>query len=394
MIGLFSCSFLLIGFISVSGLLLLVPQGVNGIEARRFPGGIIAKNNSDGGGYGYGGDDGRKRGHCGPVQQGSDGDRDAAPDKNPSDAASEAEHDRLDQELPEDVARACANGHAYADLTGSLGDRDEHDIHDADSTNDQGDERDDQEQTGHDAAGGSKGFGDFRKITYPEIVRRAGWDVMAVAQKRRKLAYGQRNVLGRTGRHINVIQIGKASHLGHVGRLDGGLLRIKLELLIRVKLAEGIDLTGRRSGGWLGGLPHAGDAVFDGRPRCDHVIILVAAHHARAFFAEDSHDDHADVFDAYLLTERGLVLKEPLKDSLADEADAGGATDILKGERLTLRKLPFSNGQVVGGRPANIIRVPVAIAVNDLRPAIHARGDAPNRTALVADSVGVVRRER
>ena len=105
--------------------------------------------------------------------------------------------------------------------------------------------------TNHDlrSGGGGERFGDFGEITNPEIVRGAGLDVMPISQQRGELAYGQWNVLRRTGGNINVIQVGKAGYLRRVDRLNSGLLRVELDLLVGVKLVERIDL----AGGWSGG---------------------------------------------------------------------------------------------------------------------------------------------
>ena len=64
----------------------------------------------------------------------------------PSDSADETEHDRLDQELHEDVALARADRHADADLARPLGDADEHDVHHADAADEEADRRDADEQ--------------------------------------------------------------------------------------------------------------------------------------------------------------------------------------------------------------------------------------------------------
>ena len=67
-------------------------------------------------------------------------------------AAEQAQHDRLDEELPQDVMASGADGHAQADLPRPLGDRDQHDVHDAHAADDQRDQRHDQQQGAHQSA--------------------------------------------------------------------------------------------------------------------------------------------------------------------------------------------------------------------------------------------------
>ena len=59
----------------------------------------------------------------------------------PSAAPSVAERRRLDEELGQDVAAACAERLPNADLARALGDGDEHDVHDHDRADDEPDRR-------------------------------------------------------------------------------------------------------------------------------------------------------------------------------------------------------------------------------------------------------------
>ena len=54
-------------------------------------------------------------------------------------AADEAQHNRLDEKLPEDMIASGADGHAKPDFAGPLGHRDQHDVHDAHAADDQRD---------------------------------------------------------------------------------------------------------------------------------------------------------------------------------------------------------------------------------------------------------------
>ena len=69
-----------------------------------------------------------------------------APIRQPRTPPDRGEHDRLEQELPEDLAPPRAERLADADLARPLGHRDHHDRHDADAADHQGDRRDDDER--------------------------------------------------------------------------------------------------------------------------------------------------------------------------------------------------------------------------------------------------------
>ena len=62
--------------------------------------------------------------------------RQAAADGDADRAAQHADHDRLDQELGQDVAPPRANRFADADLARALGDTHQHDVHDPDPADD------------------------------------------------------------------------------------------------------------------------------------------------------------------------------------------------------------------------------------------------------------------
>ena len=66
----------------------------------------------------------------------------STPSVRPMQAAEQADHQRLDDELHQDVVRPRADRLAQADLAGPLGDAHEHDVHDADAA--------DQERDGGD----------------------------------------------------------------------------------------------------------------------------------------------------------------------------------------------------------------------------------------------------
>ena len=95
-------------------------------------------------------------------------------DGDPRGAAQEAEHDRLDEELAEDVAGTGADGHPQADLAVALRHGHQHDVHDPDAADDQRDQGDAQEQAGHEADGPLHGLHDLGEVADGEVVRLAG----------------------------------------------------------------------------------------------------------------------------------------------------------------------------------------------------------------------------
>ena len=71
------------------------------------------------------------------------------PTRIPMRAADEAQHNGLDEKLPEDVMASCADGHAKPDFAGSLGHGDQHDVHDSHPADDQRDQGHRQQQIAH-----------------------------------------------------------------------------------------------------------------------------------------------------------------------------------------------------------------------------------------------------
>jgi len=78
---------------------------------------------------------GHARGQGGPDRGNDPGNYRS--DKDANDSAHGRQGDRLQRELQQDVAFAGADGLAYADFPGALGDRDQHDIHHPDAAHDQ-----------------------------------------------------------------------------------------------------------------------------------------------------------------------------------------------------------------------------------------------------------------
>src|SRR5262249_585304 len=114
-----------------------VAQAFDGIQFRRAARGIVAEEDADD-------DRGAGRGGHGPrlddcIQRAAarEADGNADPQQHADAATDPAEEDGFDQELPQDVAVARADGLPDADLARALRHRDQHDVHDADAAHEQ-----------------------------------------------------------------------------------------------------------------------------------------------------------------------------------------------------------------------------------------------------------------
>src|SRR5436190_19158416 len=80
---------------------------------------------------------------------------------------------------------------------------------------------------------------------------------------------------------------------------------------------------------------------------------------------------------------------------LADHAHARGVVDVAVGEGLALVQIvPLAHVEEGGRGAVNVDGYPVAIAEHDLQASADDGRDAVDRRALLADSLGVLRRER
>src|ERR1051325_10626944 len=102
-------------------LLLLIPQGINRVEVRCFTGRIKAKKDAHGGGKKKTTHDGGYRDQGGPAGQAREGIGDGDAEPNADDASNDAQHDRFDKKLHQDIAPHCSDGHADANFPRSLG---------------------------------------------------------------------------------------------------------------------------------------------------------------------------------------------------------------------------------------------------------------------------------
>ena len=138
-------------------------------------------------------------------------------------------------------------------------------------------------------------------VANPEIVRRTGFNAMALAQYAPDFPNGQRNILRRSSRHPYVIQIGKAHQLRSVRCLVGRKWRIQRQLLARINLVAPGDRSDCRSS--LLTLPLTPDAILHRGQRREQEIVLVPVHHVDAFAAEHTEHFHSDVFNADFLAD-------------------------------------------------------------------------------------------
>ena len=100
------------------------------------------------------------------------------PSRMPIDSAQQAERQRLDQELHQDVAPGGAERLADADLAGALGDRHQHDVHDPDAADQQAHRGDAGEQAGEHLGGLLLGGQDVLLVADREVVLSAGPDLV------------------------------------------------------------------------------------------------------------------------------------------------------------------------------------------------------------------------
>ena len=104
------------------------------------------------------------------------------PQQNPQSPADQAQDNRLDQELAENVTGPRSDGHAQPDLARSLGHRDQHDVHDPDAADDQRDQSHAKQQIGHQSCRLRERIAHLGHVPDSEIVRLAGTNVMTLTQ--------------------------------------------------------------------------------------------------------------------------------------------------------------------------------------------------------------------
>ena len=161
---------------------LFVTQCFDGSQAGSAPGGVKAEDEANGGSesgckqHGQGIDDQFE------IQSFGGGQGHEHAEDNAQETAQQAEGDRFEQELGQDVPFERADGLADADLAGALGDADQHDVHDADAADKQGDGGDCAEEGGQRAGDGVDGVQQFGLAEGAEVVLVASGDIVLRSQ--------------------------------------------------------------------------------------------------------------------------------------------------------------------------------------------------------------------
>src|SRR5262245_6596687 len=184
----------------------LEPERLDGVEARSHPGRVEAEDDAhcagtaDGHYERIGADQGGPRGH------GGDAVRTQQPEPYPSPTATQRHGDGLHQELGADVALACADCQADADLPCTLRHRHQHDVHDPDTAYHQRDRGDARQEQRHGALRGDAGLGDLGGVPQVEIIFLPSPYVVPLPQQRDNLTLGERDGVRRDRRAEDVVQ--------------------------------------------------------------------------------------------------------------------------------------------------------------------------------------------
>src|ERR1017187_7898364 len=118
-------------------IVLLVTNGLDGVQFRGLNGRIDSKQQSDEYRYAEGNGNRRTGYHRRPARGRRNDLRQREPEGDADETAGNRDQDRLGQELAHDVALAGANGAADADFARPLEHRRQHDVHDADAAHQQ-----------------------------------------------------------------------------------------------------------------------------------------------------------------------------------------------------------------------------------------------------------------
>src|SRR5206468_9543347 len=135
--------------VNSTNLSLLKSQRFNRIQPRGLARRVIAEKDPD-----HGGEPERDRDRIGgyagrPLKRIRDRPGAKRPDRNADGASDQAEHHRLDQELPQHIPSSSADGEPQADLARAFGDGHQHDVHDADASHEQRHRRNRRQQRFH-----------------------------------------------------------------------------------------------------------------------------------------------------------------------------------------------------------------------------------------------------
>lgn len=134
--------------------LLLLTEGVDGVEFGGLGGGVDAEDDAGEARDAKGEEDGPRSDDGLHVGEVGDANRDEDAEEDSDEATADGEDDGFDEELHDDVLPFGSQGTADPDFAGALGDGGEHDVHDADATHEEGDGGDGAEDDVEHALGG------------------------------------------------------------------------------------------------------------------------------------------------------------------------------------------------------------------------------------------------
>src|ERR1017187_9519052 len=269
-------------------LILFVSQGIDGVDAAGFDGGLDAEDHAHGDGDtegdddGGGGDDGFPFGGAGdePGEEEAEG--------NTQESTADGDEDGFGEELADDIEAASADGAADADFAGAFHDGGEDDVHDADAADEEGNGGDGDHDVGKDGLGalllGEEGGGDGdAEILHPMVsgVEDGGDDL------------GGFDAIG----------------VGAEAEVDAVEVVFHAAALVPETVLEGVE----------GDV----DDVVD----VEHgwAVVLGAGHD---LFAEDADDFHPGIVDLDELADGGSVAEEVDFGAFTEDAD-GGARGVV-----------------------------------------------------------------
>src|ERR1017187_4892669 len=287
---------------------LLIPEGVDGVDAAGFDGGVDAEDDADGDGdaesdhHGRGSDDRLPFGGAGdqPGEEESEG--------NAQETSSDLYQDAFGEELADDIEAPSSDGAADADFSGAFHDGGEYDVHDADAAHKQRNGSDGDHDVGEDGLGalllGEEGGGDGEgEILHGMVggIEDGGDD------------FGDLDAVG----------------AGLEAKVDAIEIVLHVVALVPETVSQGVE----------GDV----DDVVD----VEHTAagVLGAGHH---LLAEDADHFHPGIVDLDELADRGSIAEEVDLGALAEDAD-GGARGVVGGvEELAFGQVEAVNDGVGG----------------------------------------------
>ena len=240
----------------------------------------------------------------GPVQDAPRPGTTRRAQQDPQRPAEKAQHDGLDEKLPQDVVRPGPDGHPQADFPRSLGDRNQHDVHDAHAAHRQRDRRHDQQQRliRREAEARARVISVMSWMLKSSGL--AGAHVVPFPQQRLDLLHGLGDLSAEAALMIDLAHVGEADRLRRVGDLHR---RRRSDKAPRRpgRAGSAVDLLRCRrqhDALWFmlvdGCRPTRNLMVVQG---AEQDVVLVGAHHVGPFAAQYADHPQARVLDANLL---------------------------------------------------------------------------------------------